>query len=631
MTSISPSPPPAATSSKRPNVKERPASTTSLSTSAKQGHGKAHKHVVGGSRTHNRNSSHGRPLGKVGRIPSTPDLPQEAVRQRKKSNASMPSTSPKNNALKRNSSHVTLVKNTSQANLRKNKSATALARNLSHTQLHRKQGLGPSAPRVRKDGLKQSKGFELGEMSSDEDVEEAEWEDSATQSPEMTAHNSTASIAHARTTTNGLSNGVDAPQIHHNDKAPSPPEASLRHNKSAPDLGARASTSSPDQSPDPPVNVSYIQHNLRASRAPPAVSSIFAQASRNNIAPYQSSTNVEDESTSQQVTLLNTPLTGKTTTGSSSAEVGVSHFLPTKSPSQAQHKREPSFGSDYDSPSSFLPHYHPQKPPSPGAPLTNGRAAPSSPVSPKLKQTPNPSTVHLPSRTQQRLELQRRETMRASVPTSPATPLISDAHRGPAASRSASQGRNRGGEHAGSANTHLLVKQDYDAAERHLNVVRRFRNPIIEAVGRIKERGLVTGGDPDGSKRGATTKVKAGGRSATHAKPRSSGGNPPGDKSNGHGSMSPDESISSSQAPSNRSGAPVSSGSGSGKGQFRRQGSHDDIGLSRSQGSDDGGDMGRVTGVSGINGAVEGGMSAEEEMLRRMWESREVYDKGEDG
>ncbi|ERF70432.1 hypothetical protein EPUS_04710 [Endocarpon pusillum Z07020] len=659
---------------KRPTLTERPLSGNTLSSSAKQGTQKANKyHAAGSKRLHTRTTSYSRALGKAGKINSTQHLVEDGLRHHHKiSGTSIPSTSPRISALKRNSSHAALAKNSSYANLRKNKSATALARNASHTQLHRKTGLGPSAPRQRKDTSKKNRGFEIGDRSSDDEIggdleEEADWEDSATQSPKHTRDNSAVLSQPAPTTTNQSSIAERSPKA--SNGTSSLPEPSLRHNRSAPNFGARASSASPVRSPDPPANPTLLPHNPPSSRATPAVPSIFAQAPRDALPRNNSSfthINHLDTASSQDHILdtpntgnafLNTPNTGKSAGGSSSADGGVSHFLSSKpTATTGNHQRRTSFGSDYDSPSSFLPHYHPQQSTSPEKVRTNGGTAPSSSMSP----TTSKSKQHR-SRTQQRLELQRRETMRAAAPTTPTTPLLlADAHsrRGGSSSalslhsRSGSHGRSRAGATADPASANaarLMIKQDYEAAERQLAVVRRFRNPVVEAVGRLKERGLLPGlekGAASGSGKERDRRKKSGGSSR-----RDLGGGSRNSKSEldlkaGPGGAAPRSSFedadthteASRQSSNGRATRPAHSSAAStaANPHHRRQGSHDDIGLSRSQGSSDehlhgdGDGGGNGAGERGIGGG-ESGVSAEMEMMRRMWESREVYDKGDDG
>jgi hypothetical protein len=171
-----------------------------------------------------------------------------------------------------------------------------------------------------------------------------------------------------------------------------------------------------------------------------------------------------------------------------------------------------------------------------------------------------------------------------------------------------------------------MIKQDYEAAERQLGVVRRFRNPVVEAVGRLKDRGLLTLGGAeagDGKRPGA---VKGGGVKSDSNLKSATGARSSFEDSDAQGRLSADHSRSMTRGRSMRSAD--MSGGGGGKVQFRRQGSHDDIGLSRSQGSYDGADG---DGVTGEKEGGESGVSPEEEMMRRMWESREVYDKGDEG
>ncbi len=662
---------------KRPTFSARPSSGNSLSSSAKQGTQKAHRHhAVGSRRLHTRTTSYSRALGKSGKINSTQNLVEDGLQHHlKAAGTGTASISPRISALKRNNSHAALPKNPSHVNLRKNKSANALARNLSHTQLHRKTGLGPSTPKLRKEALKKNKGFEIGDRSSDEDVgeleEEADWEDSATQSPKLTRNNSAMLSKPAPTTTDQSASAEKPQRASH--RTSSPPEPSLRHNRSAPNFGARASSTSPVRSADPPANSTLLPHNPRSSRAPPAIpsiSSISAQASRDPLPRNNSSfTHINHtdthsldnhplNSTNTASTFLNTPTTGKSAGASSSADGGVSHFLsskPTATP--RNHQRRTSSGSDYDSPSSFLPHYHPQKSTSPEKIRMNGRMAQSSST-----LTTTSKSTHLPSRTQQRLELQRRETMRAAGSTTPTTPLLlADAHarRGGSSSalslhsRSGSHGRNRAGATADPASANaarLMIKQDYEAAERQLAVVRRFRNPVVEAVGRLKERGVLPGLEKgvlssSGKERDRRKKTSGSNRRDLGGGSRNSKSEP--DLKTGAGGAGgrssfedADTHIESSRQPSrgkSTRSAHSSTPSMGANPHHRRQGSHDDIGLSRSQGSYDeqpGADGdGDVNGVDerGIGAGAESGVSAEMEMMRRMWESREVYDKGEDG
>lgn len=240
--------------------------------------------------------------------------------------------------------------------------------------------------------------------------------------------------------------------------------------------------------------------------------------------------------------------------------------------------------------------------------------------------------------------------MRAAAPTTPATPLLATSgHHGSSAvslhSRSGSQGRNGGvtSDPASAVAARLMIKQDYEAAERQLAVVRRFRNPVVEAVGRLRDAGVLqapgaTDSGSDGRVRDRRKKLGSsssrGNLGGVNRRVQSELNSKAGelDDSDVQPRMSPGQSRSSSRGRPTRS-APGSSAVGGGKSHIRRQGSHDDIGLSRSQGSydapDGDGDDGVGVGAVGRGGEGESGVSAEEEMMRRMWESREVYDKGD--
>jgi hypothetical protein len=697
MSSDSPSPSPSPAN--RSKLGDRPLSGTSLSSSTKQGTQKAHRHHGAGTkRSHKRTSSYGRALAKAGRTDSAQTLHEDAGRHhRTKSSTSIPSTSPRITAMKRNSSHVALAKNSSHVNLRKNKSANALARNLSHTQIHRKAGLGPSAPKPRKDNSGKQRGFQLGDKSSSDEIdgeleEEADWEDSATQSPKLTRSNSAviSQPSPPAPTTSERAAAEEAPRSPRaapNHRTSSPPEPSLRHNRSAPNFGVRASSASPVRPPDPPVHLPLLPHNTRSSRAPPAISSISAKASRDPLPRNNSSfTHINHaDTTSSQNTFLNTPNTANSllntpntdkAVGGSSADGGVSHFLSSTRPiPKPNQQRRTSSGSDDDSPSSFLPNYHPQQSNSPEKVRLHGRipsASNSNSTISTTKAKQHRYSSQLPSRTQQRLELQRRETMRAAAPTTATTPLLlADNHRGSSAvslhSRSGSHGRSRGGnptDPASAGAARLMIRQDYEAAERQLAVVRRFRNPVVEAVRRLKESGVLVldkgmptsasssgldGRERDRRKKAASSRGGLiGGRTA---KSESNLKTVRGTRGDTETKPSIDDADADTRRPHSRpssrgrstraphtSAASTTIGTATSVGVTkphpRRQGSHDDIGLSRSQGSYDApdgendGDGTGGAGMDGKGGAAESGLSAEMEMMRRMWESREIYDRG---
>jgi hypothetical protein len=132
-------------------------------------------------------------------------------------------------------------------------------------------------------------------------------------------------------------------------------------------------------------------------------------------------------------------------------------------------------------------------------------------------------------------------------------------------------------------------------------VVRRFRNPILESLGRLRDAGTMPHG---------TGTVTPG--AATKSRPQSRRGLNTG----ANGVLKPVLSRSfEDKKPSPMASRSSSHGRG-GRIQFARQGSHEDIALSRSKGSEEG------DGEEEVDG-----MSKEEGMIRRIWETREVFDR----
>ena len=550
MPSISPSP------AKRPSLTQRTSSNNSLSSSNKPAQKASRSHLVA---RHGRNPSYGKGLARAGKVQSSSNLVGEGARNHKRNKSSTDATSPKQSAIKRNSSHVALAKNNSHVALRKNKSANALARNNPHTVL-KKSGLG-HPPKKSKDKAN----FDLADDSSDieEQEENAEWEDTNTISPEMTRDNSAAntrpsSAAQIKPLSNQSLPPEKPPDLQ---KVSDPPQASINApKKSAPDMLRQHS-----EQREP-----ALLHQQPKIRAPPALSSISAQAAAGQL-PRNNSTRSFQHVTHAEV--LGTPNTLKNQSGpgnSSSADGGVSHFLPASSPRVRQLADE---GSDSDSPSSFLPNYHPQ-------------------IDSSARK---PSQLSLPSRTQQRLELQRRETLRASLGAQPSPSGPENGFRygssGSLHSRSGSRSRARTA--AGDAK---LVRKEYENATKQLNTIRRFRNPLVEAMNRLKESGALPG----------ETGTQTPG-SQVSKRPPSRRGLTKGIKGHSRNVSRSFETKVEEAVPQPKRGSKV---------QFQRQGSHDDISRSRNSYED---------GEQDESNGAEGGLSAEEALVRRMWESGAVY------
>lgn len=542
MPSLSPSP------AKRPSITELTSSNPSLSPSSKQ-----LGHKVNRPRAHVRNPSHGKNLSKLGKIHSNANIVAEAARvhNRKKSGQESPPTSPRIALIKRNSSHVVLPKNTSHTNLRKNHSAIQLPRNTSHGAL-KKIGLPPPQPK-KKTKTTNEVGFELGD-TSEEGEEDAEWEDS-TISPEATRNNSKTSTP-ARAVTPSEEQKRSENRFLHKEKTSSPPSVSLRtKNRSLPDFKSTELAQRSIQSP------AILQQNPRSSRAPPAMSSVLAHSRPGHL----QSNNSSHSFTHVDHVDADTDTCPNHVEGSSSADGGVSHFLSTSTPANE--------GADNDTSSNFMDHYHPQPSESPEKPRSLNKS--------------------LPSRTQQRLELQRREMMRSGTmtPTTPPSPGMAYGLGSSAIlhSRASSRGRTRSlAEDAKDA------AKKYEIASRQLEVVQRFRDPVTDSLKRLKTSGALPS-DIGVVAPGAMKSRPQSRRGVNQATTVKSTGTSPEDK----------RPASVSSRPSSR-----------GRVHFQRQGSHDDIGLSRSRGSD--GDHEPVDGIT-----------EEEALIRRIWESREVYDPGD--
>ena len=553
----------------RPSMHERSASGQSLSSSGKQQQHihKVHRpHLTG---RHSRNVSHGKNLGKINRVDSGANLANtnRSNHQRKKSGASTPGQSPKSPGLmKRNSSHVTLLpKNTSAGNLRKNHSATILGtRQVSHVNLKR-HGLAPT-PKPKQENQKTGF-FELGDRSSGD---EGEWEDSTTQSPELTRNNSK---ANSKTSTPARVPTPDGAQITRKTSEPvhtAPSAYTKPHERLPTSFQRQASEDHAHHDPD------LLQQPRRGSRAPPAMSTVSAVA---GLTRSESSKSLQPNTQSETSSNPATPgvSIGE---GSASADKAVSRFL--KEPSTSSDMKSMIDDASDDESAELLNNYKPQPSQSPEKPRHTQKARFSS----------------IPSRTQQRLELERREQLRAAGP--PATPpASSNLMGGPSStslhSRSGSRGRTRS-----YIDDSKALKANYATGIRQLTVVRRFRNPMVESFNRLKENGTIPAGT------GVVTPK-------TTAKNR-----PPSRR--GVQSLAPEQNgrvASRSLEEHDKEPSPLASRSSSrgrnGRVHFQRHGSPDDIGVTPDGGSLDGADD-------------DDGLTPDEALMRRLWNSREIYD-----
>ncbi|KAH8704954.1 hypothetical protein BGW36DRAFT_366513 [Talaromyces proteolyticus] len=478
---------------------------------------KARAHVVGGHRSHGRNPSFGKNLNKLQRLHSTQNaqlLTESSMigtgarhHQRKKSAPVTPAESPRSSGahIRWEDTNASLGDHKANtASIRKNYSTPALHRNTSA--ILGKKSLVTERPHSAKGRPKKSVGFEL---AGDSDSE-AEWEDS-TQSPESTRRGSVAPSAKDSAENSQVL--VDPltfvkrpyPQVPQSRSLPESIISTLPQDAEATDdedseTEQRSSVSSNDQehhihTQESDGIANRLLSSSRTSKAPPAMSSISAMgtatavdaARRNASLTNLSSSHVGSRQAPPTPLTLETQATPQGT--SSSIEGGVSRFIEN---SKARAHATSRTDSDPNTPSSFLPHYHPQTPPSPGhASLKKAKA-----TSPR----PRPPGEGPPSRTQQKLWLQRTATLTTSPPDSHGSPALPPSTIDPvfmAASHS------RGGQYdngRGTVNGSVRVGTAHDSEAKHIrkvyektaseiNVVRRFQNPTKNSFSRIQRLG----------------------------------------------------------------------------------------------------------------------------------------------
>jgi hypothetical protein len=478
----------------------------------------AHKtraHVVGGHRTHGRNPSFGKNMNKLQRLHST-QLFDTTIgtgarhHQRKKSAPVTPTESPRTSG-----SHIRWEgTNTS---LGEHKSHTpSIRKNFSTPSLHRhtsaiipKKSLVTDRPQSAKGRPKKSVGFEL---VADSDSE-AEWEDS-TQSPESTRRGST--VPSAKESAENSQVLVDPltfvkrpyPQSLQSRSLPDSiiknlPQAIESSDHEGSDHEQPSSVSSNEhqqeqRTHEPEDIANRLLSQSRISKAPPAMSSISAMGTptavdttrRNESLTNLASSHGALRQDPSMSTTLAQSLTPQAT--SSSIEGGVSRFIINP---QAGAHATPRTDSDPNTPSSFLPHYHPQPPPSPERTLSKKT---------KTTQPPRPPGDGPASRTQQKLWLQRTAALTTSPPDSHGPQALPQSTIDPvfmAASHSRNgQYDNGRGAVNGSARvgtTHESeakhTRKAYEKTSLELHVVRRFQSPAKNSFYRLHRLGNVPG------------------------------------------------------------------------------------------------------------------------------------------
>lgn len=453
-------------------------------------------HVVGGGhRSHGRNPSFGKNLNKPQRMMSTHQLGADGTARnhyRKKSAPATPAASP------RGGQHIRWDGALDDGDNGDNHAAASMKRNYSSPALRRSSSgalakkTAADRPHTSSGKKKKTVGFELAGSENDE------WEDT-TQSPESTRRNS---VAQGKDSAENSTILVDPLTFVKRPVPQAPRAASLPEPTSFPqqdhlldgEEGKQPAEARQEPSRDPEHGdiAARLFSPAHSARAPPAMSSISATAkpgildgaSRNasltNLASSQNSTR-RTPSASNNV-LANTP--GALTQGtSSSMEGGVSRFIVNNRSAMFPSSRT---DSDPNTPSSFLPHYHPQTPPSPNYTHRKTR------TSPPARQSTEP-----PSRTQQKLWLQRTAALNTSPPdshVSAVSPSAMDptfmaaAHSRPGVydtGRGLIMNGNHkaGGATPGGEAKH--IRKAYEKTALELSVVRRFHTPTGDSFSRL--------------------------------------------------------------------------------------------------------------------------------------------------
>ncbi|OJD23876.1 hypothetical protein ACJ73_04768 [Blastomyces percursus] len=459
----------------------------------------AHKphrsHVVASHRQHVRNPSL-KNINRLQRLAALHNLTGEGDthaaptlrhHQRKKSAPVSPATSPcvGHHPVRWNDSTVSLTGQAGNPAIRKNLS-TPVLRNTSGILAKKPSAMNKTAA-VAKAGQKKTVGFEL--VASDDD----EWEDNnSSYSPESTRRNSV----------------VTAKMSADNSSHPTLPATKSPLAQASSDIEGEAKQQATELANGSGTEVSQGQQHTRAleqddiasrllhqphaSKAPPAISSVSVTATpaaverspRPPSFPTLPSGHARDPDQAGQWSTVGSSSISNPHGTSSSIERGVSRFLINNPGSQS------GAFTDSEPPSSFLPHYNPNTPPSPEAysakrPTSRGR-----------QQEP-------PSRTQQKLWLQRTAALTTSPPDpsmsgqSPTIPSSSmePAFMAGAQSRPGSRDRARDGRRTllgigGTAGVNpeseaKRARKIYDKFTIEYSVVRRFRLPIAESLLRL--------------------------------------------------------------------------------------------------------------------------------------------------
>ncbi|KAI9871457.1 MAG: hypothetical protein M1830_002890 [Pleopsidium flavum] len=418
-----------------------------------------------------RNPSYGKNLNKLTKLTTVHGVDgPDGAKHHNRSKSITPSTSPQAQHIKRNSSHVSLPRTGSKVSMRKNTSLVSLKRNgsVKHLEKAANQILAPQElglqPRKGNQGHKTvSVKFSIGSEGQDED-----WtEDSTSHSPETTRQSSVAQTQGEQPEEqSSVNKPQDTSQLF---LAQSPPQ-------SPPQLIPRPAGRSPSNRSrvlDPDAITSRLLQRHPPHMVPPKVSSVSATATPTG------SHSPRSFSHSQGSTLNGTPgmphdgvsrfISGGGSSGGTSGENShiTTKVFPTSSPPNGSldtSKRAKSTGhivfkgqaaededeDDYDEPR---------------------------PLAPRSRQHSTHSAFNTSqsSRTQQKLNLQR-----ASSNMDPPQP-----HVPPPSLTQGLNGTSLSGQNSQIPEATRLAKQ-YEQACLEYAVVRRYRNPLGEALGRLE-------------------------------------------------------------------------------------------------------------------------------------------------
>lgn len=427
---------------------------------ASRNHHHLRPHLVGHRQQyhHHRNPSSGKNVNKLQRLaPAITDTGRN--HQRKKSAPATPAASPP-----RGGHHVRWEGESEDLHpdhsIKRNNSSPALRRLHATGGGAGKKALSTERPRSSS-GKKKTVGFELGDTDNDD----GEWEDT-TQSPESTRRGSVVQTKEGADNAAALVDPLvfvkrPYPQIPRATSLPEPTSQNFAQEGQSTDEEEGKQQEKPQgqqqeeegqqeqeqpqpqsqqqeseerqetgHAPESSVIASRLLSPSLSAKVPPAMSSISAMVeptAADGAKPPNTSLNTlaSGQDGSRRPVYSSNPLANtpgnQTQATSSSIEGGVSRFIVNNRPGNQPYSRT---DSDPNTPSSFLPHYHPSTPPSPGR-------APSS-QKPRASPPTRPPGLEPPSRTQQKLWLQRTAALNTSPPDSHASTTVSPSAMDPA-------------------------------------------------------------------------------------------------------------------------------------------------------------------------------------------------------